>query len=147
MLILFSFLFFYYHYYNHYFHHCSCHFCYYDQLWNFFPRSRLLNSLNKRQSCHHIETSQLICSANQLTVVYMMATLALNELMQNCTTVQLFMISLFEDMTKCDFVMVILQIYHSTFECGNTRLKLIIRTYTFIHLVSFLLAFGNYSAT
>ena len=34
----------------------------------------------KRQSCHHIETSQLICSANQLTGFYMMATLALNEL-------------------------------------------------------------------
>ena len=36
--------------------------------------------LIKRQSCHHIETSQLICSANQMTGFYMMATLAFNEL-------------------------------------------------------------------
>ena len=28
------------------------------------------------QSCYHIETSQLICPANQLTGYYMMATLA-----------------------------------------------------------------------
>ena len=34
----------------------------------------------KCQSCHHIETSQLIPKANQLTGFYMMATLALNEL-------------------------------------------------------------------
>ena len=34
----------------------------------------------KRQSCHHIETSQLICSANQLTGFYLMAFLAFNEL-------------------------------------------------------------------
>ena len=31
-------------------------------------------------SCHHIETSQLICSVNQLTGFYTMATLAFNEL-------------------------------------------------------------------
>ena len=36
--------------------------------------------LVKRQSCHHIETSQLICSANQLTGFYMIAILAFNEL-------------------------------------------------------------------
>ena len=36
--------------------------------------------LIKRQSCHHIETSQLICSANRLTGFYMIATLAFNEL-------------------------------------------------------------------
>ena len=30
--------------------------------------------------CPHIETSQLICTANQLTGFYMRATLALNEL-------------------------------------------------------------------
>ena len=36
--------------------------------------------LIKRQSCHHTETSQLICRANQLTGFYMMATLAFNEL-------------------------------------------------------------------
>ena len=34
----------------------------------------------KRQSCHPIETSQIICIANQLTGFYMMATLAFNEL-------------------------------------------------------------------
>ena len=36
--------------------------------------------LIKRQSCHHIETSQLICIVNQLTGFYTMATLAFNEL-------------------------------------------------------------------
>ena len=30
----------------------------------------------KRQSYYHIETSQLICKANQMTSFYMMATLA-----------------------------------------------------------------------
>ena len=34
----------------------------------------------KRQSCHHIETSQLICRANQLTGFYMMTTLSFNKL-------------------------------------------------------------------
>ena len=34
----------------------------------------------KHQSCHHIETSPVICSANQLTSFYMMATLTFNEL-------------------------------------------------------------------
>ena len=37
--------------------------------------------LIKRQNYHHIETSQLIWRANQLTGFYMMATLAVNELM------------------------------------------------------------------
>ena len=36
--------------------------------------------LIRRQSCHHIETSQLICLANQLIGFYTMATLAFNEL-------------------------------------------------------------------
>ena len=36
--------------------------------------------LIKHQSCYHRETSQLTCSANQLTGFYMMATLAFNEL-------------------------------------------------------------------
>ena len=36
--------------------------------------------LSKCQSCHHIETSQLICSANQLTGFYMMTTLVFYEL-------------------------------------------------------------------
>ena len=41
----------------------------------------LLPSLtHKRQSCHHIESSQLICRANRLTGFYMMGTLAFNEL-------------------------------------------------------------------
>ena len=43
--------------------------------------SQVLTSLIRRQSCHHIETSQLICKANQLTGFYMMATYAFNELM------------------------------------------------------------------
>ena len=34
--------------------------------------------LIKRQSCHHVGTSQLICRANQLTGFYMIATLAFN---------------------------------------------------------------------
>ena len=34
----------------------------------------------KRQSCHYIETSQVICRANQLTGFYMMPTLVFNEL-------------------------------------------------------------------
>ena len=38
------------------------------------------NKLVKRHSCHHIETSQLTCSANQLTGFYMMVTLVFNEL-------------------------------------------------------------------
>ena len=34
----------------------------------------------QKSRCHHIETSQLICSANRLTGFYMMAILAFNEL-------------------------------------------------------------------
>ena len=45
-----------------------------------FPLGKAHNLLIKRQSCHHIETRQLICSANQLTDFYLMATLAFNEL-------------------------------------------------------------------
>ena len=37
---------------------------------------------HKRQSCHHIETSQFICYANQLTRFYMIGTLTFNELRQ-----------------------------------------------------------------
>ena len=36
----------------------------------------------RRQSCYHIETSQLICKANQLTGFYMMETLAFDELIE-----------------------------------------------------------------
>ena len=35
--------------------------------------------LIKRQSYHHLETSQLICTVNQLAGFYMMTTLAFNE--------------------------------------------------------------------
>ena len=42
----------------------------------------ILNSL-KGQSLNHIETSELICSGNQLTGFYMMATLVLNEFNTN----------------------------------------------------------------
>ena len=38
------------------------------------------DQLIKRQSCYHIENSQLICRANQLTGFYMMTILAFNEL-------------------------------------------------------------------
>ena len=40
----------------------------------------------KRQHCYHIETSQLISRANQLTGFYMMATLAFNELICDKTS-------------------------------------------------------------
>ena len=50
---------------------------YIDYLWY------LSLELIKRQSCYHIETSQLICcSANQLTDFYMVTTLTFNELMK-----------------------------------------------------------------
>ena len=39
-----------------------------------------LSELIKYQCCPHIETSQFICCANQLTDFYMRATLALNGL-------------------------------------------------------------------
>ena len=41
-----------------------------------------LFKLIKRLSCHPIETSQLICKANQLSGIYMMATWAFNELIK-----------------------------------------------------------------
>ena len=41
-----------------------------------------LTELIKGQSCHHRETSQWICSGNQLTGFYMMTTLAFNELIK-----------------------------------------------------------------
>ena len=40
----------------------------------------VFHELIKRQSCYNIETSQLICTANQLTGFCVMATLAFNEL-------------------------------------------------------------------
>ena len=48
--------------------------------WDSGNLSILFTWLIKRQSCHHIETSQLTCSANQLTGFYMMTTLGFNEL-------------------------------------------------------------------
>ena len=41
-----------------------------------------LQYLIKHESCHNLETSQMICKANQLTGSYMKATLAFNELMR-----------------------------------------------------------------
>ena len=38
-----------------------------------------MNEIIKRQSCHHIETSQLICRANQWTCFYIIANLAFSE--------------------------------------------------------------------
>ena len=43
----------------------------------------VINALSKCQCCPHIETSQLICTANQLTGFYMRATLALNGLIKD----------------------------------------------------------------
>ena len=43
----------------------------------------VIDHLIKSQSCHHIETSQLICYANQLTGLYMIATLTFNALINN----------------------------------------------------------------
>ena len=55
--------------------------------WNlspaYFSLATYRNELIKRQSCHHIETRKLICKANQLTGVSMMATLGFNELIKN----------------------------------------------------------------
>ena len=42
----------------------------------------------KCQCCPHIETSQLICTANQLNGFYMWATLAFNGLKQNNSTTE-----------------------------------------------------------
>ena len=39
-----------------------------------------LYQINKRQSCHNIETRQLICSTNQSAGFYMIANLAFSEL-------------------------------------------------------------------
>ena len=52
-------------------------FCYsfHDHAIIFIP-----GELIKHQSCHHTETSQMICSTNPLTGFYMMATLAFNKL-------------------------------------------------------------------
>ena len=54
-------------------------------------RSVLLNAkfAIKRESCHHIESSQLICRASQLIGFYMMATLAFNELIHGIKVIQL----------------------------------------------------------
>ena len=43
----------------------------------------------KCQCCPHIETSQLICTANQLTGFYMRATLAFNGLISSVTQILL----------------------------------------------------------
>ena len=47
---------------------------------NGFPGINDVIQLIKPQSCFHIEISQLICRANQLTGFYMMTTLGFNEL-------------------------------------------------------------------
>ena len=41
------------------------------------------SSINSLNGCHHIETSRLICRANQLTGFYVMASLAFNKLISN----------------------------------------------------------------
>ena len=47
------------------------------------------HKLIKRQSCHRIENSQLICPANLLIGFYMMATLAFNELIDFTLSISL----------------------------------------------------------
>ena len=67
------------------FNHCKTSEYKHELLHNILLRNSvncdiLKHELIKRQSCHHIETSQLICRASQLTGFYVMATLALNDL-------------------------------------------------------------------
>ena len=53
--------------------------------------------LVKRQSCHHTETSQLICrAANQLTGFCMMATLVFDGLSWDCLQISLLILSKFK---------------------------------------------------
>ena len=47
-----------------------------------YARNRIFNYLIWHQSYHHRETSKLICRANQLTDVYMMAILAFELILQ-----------------------------------------------------------------
>ena len=55
--------------------------CFLLSKWKAYHKMLIHNHyLVKNQSCHYIETSQLICRANQLTVFYMIATLSFNEL-------------------------------------------------------------------
>ena len=44
------------------------------------PETTHLTQTIKCQCCHHIETSRVVCSANQLTGFYVMATLVFNWL-------------------------------------------------------------------
>ena len=66
---------------------CSVHptfiaLIYSTEFWHHLRRNvcRSYIKLIKRQSCYHIETSQLICRVNQLTGFYMMVTVVFNEL-------------------------------------------------------------------
>ena len=54
----------------------------------------LINPLTTNVS-HHMETSQLICIANQLTGFYMMGTLVVNGLMWYFELIQIKMFALF----------------------------------------------------
>ena len=47
---------------------------------SWFNVEKTITLLIKHQSCHHIETSQLICPVNQLVGFYMIAALVFNEL-------------------------------------------------------------------
>ena len=53
---------------------------FFNNFWKFFTN---LYQLIKHQSYYHIETSQLICRANQLTGFHMMAALASNDFKTN----------------------------------------------------------------
>ena len=58
-------------------------FCFIEMFSNVLNCMSDINSI-KHQSCHYIETSQLICRANQLTRFYVMGTSAFNGL--SCLT-------------------------------------------------------------
>ena len=55
-----------------------------------WKKEEIFYKLIKRQSCHHIETIQLICSANQLSGFYI-GTLVFNELINKSINPSLFM--------------------------------------------------------
>ena len=74
----------------------------------YVPSSIPQHSLIKRQSCHHIETSQLICPANQLTGFYMTTTLVFNELIS------------VKERSNVDLVITIFQ--EGDFLCYNQRI-------------------------
>ena len=64
-----------------------------------------LNWIIKHQSCHHIETSQLICRINQLTGFYRMATLGFNELKQFSLVKKIYFSKIYGDLQMESFIL------------------------------------------